>query len=763
MNRHDRIGVFDSGVGGLELLDQLQRILPDEEIYYFADTVNNPYGERRAAEIERFLSEIIEGMLLRRVKLLVIACHTASVVFDALPESHPLKRHLRRAGVDVVPIASAGALLELVACRPKRVLLTGTRLTMESGVYPRLLNAILPEAQTVSLPAAGWVQRVERPDPDPIRESALRRQSVTEVLGPQLDPPPDALFLGCTHFPRLADEIREAVGPACAIINPAISLAYFVRDYLKVRALDAPANTNGDAPKNTARIFTNGPQADIIAQLTRMGLGDRFQVRQVDIRNDLSGKQVEIVGYGATGRSLLRHVLRHRPARLVVRDADPAARLAIERDVANAAPTFHDLEIITGEQYLDGVWRADVVLRSPGVPADRPAFARARSRGVPVMGDIDLFLRRAPGRKVAISGTNGKTTTTLLTHRFFEREYGSDVHLVGNIGRPVLDDLPKLGENSVCAIELSSFQLEELTALPVEAAILLNITPDHLDRHGDLRGYTLAKGRLFTLLDKAAFAVYNIDSEPIVNTLLPQGCRARMVPFSRSRRLEHGAFIEGPDLVLRYGARPEWRFPAFMHTRRFTGEHNLENLMGSALAAYLLGVSDSTLTDVVQGFSGVRYRIEHFHRHQGVDFYDDSKGTNPDATIKAVEALTMPIRLVAGGVNKGTAFDDVARACSGRVAAAYLFGDVASALDAAFCALAPPISVKRYTDLESATRAAADDARSGEAVLFSPACASPAGEKYYQRGDRFKRVVQALGPNECGDGLEPLDDPLAAH
>ncbi|RJO71066.1 MAG: UDP-N-acetylmuramoyl-L-alanine--D-glutamate ligase [Myxococcales bacterium] len=754
MNRRFRIGVFDSGAGGLELMDQLRRLLPAERLYYFADTVNNPYGERPAAEVERFVVEIVEGMLLRRVKLLVIACNTASALFLRLPPEHPLRAKLAAAGVDVIPMAISEAVSELAVLKPRRVLVAATRLTVESGVYQRMAAELVPAAVVETVAAPEWVTRVERPVDDPETERALRRDAVRRALAPYLDAPPDALVLACTHFPQLVSEIREAIGPRCALVNPAIGLAHFVKNYLDVRGLAADAEDRRDG--RDAVLFTNGRAEAIEKQLARLGAGSRVVVRQVDIRNDLSGKAVDIVGFGATGQSVLRHLATRGASRIVVRDC----RVAAAEDVRRHFPDLA-VAVKTGPDYLEGLSEADVVVRSPGAPADLPPFRAARAAGAPILTDIDLFLSRAKGRKVAISGTNGKTTTTILAHRLFAESLGDAARIVGNVGRPALDDLPELTDRSVSALELSSFQLEELSALPVDASVLLNITPDHLDRHGDMAGYIRAKGRIFTLLDARAFAIYNIDCEATVNGLLPQGCRARMAPFSRRRRLSLGAWLEGDDLVFAYPDKRPLIIRGFLNAARFVGHHNIENLMGAGLAAYLLDAPPADIERVIRRFKGVQYRIERFYRLSGATCYDDSKGTNPDATIKAVEALDAPIRLVAGGSNKGYGFEDVAAACRGRVVAAYLFGEISPLFAGSLAELDPPVPATLAADLETATRLAAADAKPGEAVLFSPASASPPGQKYYQRGDRFKAAVAALGPNELDDVGGYLPDPLA--
>lgn len=755
MNRYDRIGVFDSGVGGLELLIKLESLMPCERIYYFADTVNNPYGDKTYEVIEKYLAEIIDGMLLRRVKLLVIACNTASVVFLQLAGNHPLKQKLKQAGVDVIPITTSQSVSELALVKPLHVTIVGTKLTVKSGVYEKLVKQILPDSLVLSLSAQQWVERIENPVADIAKEKVLRREAVKEVFEKEVAAKDaEAVILGCTHFPELENEIRGFVKDNCLLINPAESMAHFVKNYLDVRCLAAD-KFNGDTT-TTTRVFTNGAVEKIEKRLHNLGVGDRFKVRKVDIRSDFSGKTIDIVGYGATGKSLIKYLAKQNPALLRVRDKNNSVKEQLQLDF-----TGIEIEAVTGDSYLTGAKHSDIIFRSPGVPAELPEFTEARLRGVPVMSDVELFLKQAPGKKVAISGTNGKTTTTILTRDLFANATKGNSHLVGNVGRPVLDDLARLNTESFSAIELSSFQLEELSSMPVDAAILLNITPDHLDRHGDMQGYVNAKGKIFTLLQENSYAIYNVDSETIVNDLLPKGCKAKMVPFSRSRKLENGAFIDGDDLVFNYDDFEELRLVSYMKQYKFSGLHNLENLMASALAAYLLGVKHSEIESDIRKFAGVSYRVELFYRLKAVDYFDDSKGTNPDATIKALEAMTKPVHLVAGGINKGIEFDEVALACKNCVKAVYLFDEITEPFNAAIADVDKNIECFEVADLEAATKMAYENAISGEAVLFSPACASPAGMKYYQRGNEFKSVVSAFGKNELVSSANYLADPLA--
>ena len=751
-NPSSRIALFDSGIGGLELLNHLAQVLPDEQWYYFADTKNNPYGTKSPQDVELFLTEIIDGLILRRIKLLVIACNTASVVFESLRPDHPLKRRLRDEEIDVVTMAHSGAASELCALEAKRLVVLGTELTTQNGTLARLAQEAMPGLEVLGLSGQPFVELVENwPD------EAERLRTVKAVLQPIKDFQADAVWLACTHFGLLLDPIREELGSNIHLVNPARSLAHFIRNLLDIRALRHPKDAELEDIRPVI-LFTNGEEDRVRGQLARLGYAERVKVRAVDIRDEFSGKRVDVVGFGGTGQSVLRFLAGQNVGEVVIRDK--AADLP-QRVEAMEGRKPESLNVIGGEDYLSNLRRSDLVVRSPGVPADRPEFREVQGQGVPVVGDMDLFLRRAPGKLYGITGTNGKTTTTLLTHKLLQSQYGKHCRMLGNVGLPALDSLPKLTRDSRTTIELSSFQLEELTSLPLNIALLTNLQPDHLDRHGSFRSYAEAKGRILTLLDSNATAIYNFDCQHTCNMVLPLGTKARLVPFSRKSPLEVGAYFDHSDLVLAHPNGYRHVIRDYSVRKRFFGDHNLENVLASSLIAFLAGVEPEEIERVVLGFCGVEYRVEKFHATKGVDFYDDSKGTNPDATEKAVAAVDRRIRLVAGGSDKGFDFKPLAQKMMGKVVKAYLFGEIADSLGMDMLHISAPIPYDIYDNLEDATLDASREARAGEAVLFSPASASPPGEKYYQRGNRFKATVREQGPNELKNLPEILSDPLA--
>jgi UDP-N-acetylmuramoylalanine--D-glutamate ligase len=382
------------------------------------------------------------------------------------------------------------------------------------------------------------------------------------------------------------------------------------------------------------------------------------------------------------------------------RDAD--VRRLREAGVEVVLGADADVALVEGVQLL---------VKSPGVPSEAPLVARARELGLPVWSEIELGARVVAQPTVAVTGTNGKTTTTELVGAVF-RAAGAPVAVCGNVGRPLcgLDGELSGGEAVVC--ELSSFQLEDVETLRCHVAVLLNLTPDHLDRHGSLDAYRKAKLRIFERQEAGDFAV------------VPGGFPA--VPGS-GRRIEFRADDDLPAEPL------------------VPGVHNCENAAAAAAAARAAGISEDAIAEALRTFPGVEHRLESVRELAGVRFVNDSKATNPESAERALEAYPPgTLRVIFGGSRKQSAFDALARVARSRaVLSAYLIGETADELAEALRAEGVPF--ERCGDLERAVAAAVADARPGEVVLLSPACASfDQFRDFEHRGTRFRELVEAL-------------------
>ncbi len=437
---------------------------------------------------------------------------------------------------------------------------------------------------------------------------------------------------------------------------------------------------------------------------------------------DLRGQRVLVLGLGISGRSAARFAAL-RGAEVVAADERPAEAIPGRDEIPPG------VVLQTGQPFPDPA-AFDLVVPSPGVPA-----SRWRERARRAWGDLELAWRALAAPIVAITGTNGKSTTTLLALAML-RAAGLRARAAGNVGTPVLD---LVGEPLDAAVlEVSSFQLEATEGFRPRVAVVLNVTPDHLDRHGSLAGYAAAKARLLARQEPSDAAVLSAD-DPIVRAMAG-GTRARVVPFSTRAALDRGACLDAGAVLLREPGHPPIRVP--IDTLRLEGAHNRENALAALAAVWAFGADPLRAAGALAGFAGLPHRAEAVARLRGVLYVNDSKGTNPGAACRALEGFARPLVWIAGGRDKGLDFSELAACAAGRVRAAVLIGEAADKLAAA---LAGRVEVHRAAALDEAVRRAAELARPGDVVLLSPACASQDQFRdFEQRGERFRQAVAAL-------------------
>ena len=376
---------------------------------------------------------------------------------------------------------------------------------------------------------------------------------------------------------------------------------------------------------------------------------------------------------------------------------------------------------------------------SPGVPLTIPPVKYAKEHGIPVIGELELAYRNCKAPFAAITGTNGKTTTTTLIGELMKKT-GRQVFVGGNIGVPIITYADKLQEEDIVVAEVSSFQLETVESFCPHLALMINLTPDHLDRHGDMAGYLAAKARIFENQKESDYLVLNYDDEAL-RELAPQS-RGKVIFFSQKHKLEEGVYLDGSQVMLALNG--ESLFICNADEIAIKGKHNLENAMGAIVFAYLSGVRAEDIRDVLMTFQGVEHRLEPVRTLNEVLYINDSKGTNPDSTIKAIEAYDRPIVIILGGKNKGVPFTELAGLVKERVKKAVLVGqakeELAEALDAADFN-----DYVRTESFEEAVTKAAELAEPGDIVLLSPACTSwDMFSSFEERGRLFKKLVMEL-------------------
>ena len=453
----------------------------------------------------------------------------------------------------------------------------------------------------------------------------------------------------------------------------------------------------------------------------------------------LFGKKVLVVGLGRSGIAAAR-LCAARGAQVTVTDSQPAESLATALAQLPAAAKQE-----VGGHRAETFLGADIVVLSPGVPS-LPEVEAARKRGITVTGELELASWFVDAPIVAITGTNGKSTTTTLCGAILSAN-GRPTFVGGNLGVPLAEAVgtPAGDSGGVCVLEVSSFQLETVESFRPQVAVLLNISPDHLDRHGTLEAYAATKARIFAAQTPADFAVINID-DPLVEAAA-KGIRSQCVLISTRRALIVGGWIESDALCVRLAGGPIEYYPA--HLLGLVGRHNLENALAALVAGRLAGALPAEARHALLAFRPLAHRMELVGELDGVLFYDDSKGTNVGAVVAALDRFPYPVVLIAGGRDKGGSYEPLAQVMKQAGRGAVLIGEAAPKLREA---LAPAVPVEIAGSMEEAVAQAATMARSGDAVLLSPACSSfDMFRNYEHRAEAFRAAVNGLIAQRRGE------------
>ena len=451
---------------------------------------------------------------------------------------------------------------------------------------------------------------------------------------------------------------------------------------------------------------------------------------------ELKGKYVLIVGTGISGISAAQLASGAGGARVILFDGNEAVQPDAVRQKLPADP---ETEIYTGTLPQEAAARTELVVVSPGVPVDTPFMDGFRDRGIPIWGEIELAYRFAKGRLIAITGTNGKTTTTALAGQIM-KDYQKEAFVVGNIGIPYTSVACDTTENSVTVAEISSFQLETIHNFTPDVSAVLNITPDHLNRHHTMENYAAVKEAIARNQKKGSRCILNY--EDAYTRAIGERTAAEPFYFSSARVLEKGIYLQDGDIYLEDGGAPV-KVVCFRETK-LPGIHNAENMMAAIGLTYSMGVPLQQIAQTAKAFRAVEHRIEYVASKKGVVYYNDSKGTNPDAAIRGIRAMDRPTVLIGGGYDKGSTYDDWLEAFDGKVTWLVLLGQTKDAIAA--CARRHGFTnIVMADSLEEAVQICAEKARPGDAVLLSPACASWGMFPNYEvRGNLFKELVNKL-------------------
>jgi UDP-N-acetylmuramoylalanine--D-glutamate ligase len=452
---------------------------------------------------------------------------------------------------------------------------------------------------------------------------------------------------------------------------------------------------------------------------------------------ELSGKRVLVVGLGKSGVASALF-LKSRGARVTVSDSKPEAELRNEILLL----LEHGITVETGGHGERTFRGQDLIVVSPGVPVDAPLLVQARSMGESsvtgtIIGEIELAARFLPGKIVAITGANGKTTTTSLAGEIIAA--GNFSTLVGgNIGTPAISFVDEAGPSTWIVLEVSSFQLETIVEFRPRIAVILNITPDHLDRHKTFDNYVNAKARVFENQRADDFTVLNADDTTTAG--LADRTRGQVVWFSRKKEVERGAIVRGGNIYFRDGQRE--REILLFDEVSLKGGHNLENVLAGVSVGMLVGCQPEQIREAVRHFKGVEHRLEFVARVAGADYYNDSKATNVDATIKALESFPGNVHLILGGKDKDSDYSVLQDLLRERVKRVYTIGAAAAKIEAQ---IQGATEIVHAETLEKAVRLAREGAAAGDVVLLAPACASfDQFQSYEHRGRVFKETVHSL-------------------
>lgn len=446
---------------------------------------------------------------------------------------------------------------------------------------------------------------------------------------------------------------------------------------------------------------------------------------------ELKDKRILVVGLGKSGLASAMFLRKH-GAQVTVSDLRSVEALAKE------LPALLDAGVMVeaGGHGLLTFRRQDCIVVSPGVPLDTPELAQARGSGTPVIGELELAARFLRGKVLAVTGSNGKTTTTALCGEIF-RASGKPTQVGGNIGLPVISLIPGSTEDGWNVLEVSSFQLEAIVEFRPNIAVILNITPDHLDRHGSMENYVAAKERIFA--NQTAEDCLVLNAEDAETQQMAARARARYFWFSARRPVRQGSFVYQDAIVWRANEQSAVEPILPVNEIPLKGAHNVENVLAAVCAAKLAEISNDVIRKAVAAFRAVEHRLEFVARIRGVEFYNDSKATNVDATMKAIAAFPGGIHLILGGKDKNSDYTLLEPLLKERVRAVYTIGAAAQKIEGQIGDVTHVVSCQT---LERAVEQAAVQAKSGEIVLLAPACSSfDQFENYERRGECFKQYV----------------------
>lgn len=448
---------------------------------------------------------------------------------------------------------------------------------------------------------------------------------------------------------------------------------------------------------------------------------------------ELKNKNVLVIGLGISGVSTAKALVKL-GANVIINDSKNKDKLL---DNINELKGLNiSYELGTNDMNLDEI---DLVVKSPGVPLEAPIIQKALEEGLEVITDIELAYRISDNTFIAITGTNGKTTTTTLTGEIIKNSR-MKCHVTGNIGVGILWEAVNSNKDDVFVVETSSFQLESTKYFKPKVSVIINITPDHIKWHKTFENYINAKAKVFMNQDRECFTILNYD-DPILKEL-SEKVKGNLVFFSQKSKLKKGVYTDGNYIVVNDGTCK--RQIMSCEDIKVPGKHILEDVLASISVGWVMGIPLDNIAEAVKQFEGVEHRLKFVDCIDGVNFYNDSKGTNPDASIKAIEAINKPIILIAGGYDKGSEFKEFIKSFNNKVKSLVLLGETASKIKETAISMGFN-NIYIVEDMKEAVYKSFKMAQNGDNVLLSPACASwDMYNSFEERGKDFKKAVKNL-------------------
>mgnify|MGYP005958551293 CR=1 FL=1 len=448
-------------------------------------------------------------------------------------------------------------------------------------------------------------------------------------------------------------------------------------------------------------------------------------------------QRVLVAGTGKSGIAAAKLIL-NRGGEVVLYDGNTALD---EKEIKARFEEGAKVNVVLGEIKRSDLLGVELCIISPGIPLTSPFVAVVDEARIPILGEVELAYQCSAGKLAAITGTNGKTTTTALTGAMVRKKY-EETFVVGNIGEPFTAKAAEMTEDSVAVAEISSFQLETIMDFKPNVSVILNITPDHLDRHGTMETYTQIKECITMNQTEEDTVVLNFDDPILKEFGKKEGLKPKVIWFSSKESLKDGFFLKGEEII--YAKAGKETVLLNVKELQLLGQHNYENVMAAAAAAMTLGVSLEAIGEAAREFKPVEHRIEFVRERTGVRYYNDSKGTNPDAAIKGIQAMNRPTLLIGGGYDKQSTYEEWIQAFDGKVRFLVLIGDTKEKIAKAARSVGFN-DIIMADNLKEAVQICHGKANAGDAVLLSPACASwDQFKSYEQRGELFKEYVRAL-------------------